>query len=47
MKSITILGSTGSIGTNALKVIEVKKEKFKVIGMSAYSNLELFKEQMH
>lgn len=46
MKSITILGSTGSIGTNALKVIEVKKEKFKVIGMSAYSNLELFKEQI-
>ena len=38
MKNITILGSTGSIGTNALKVIEAKKEKFKVIGMSAYSN---------
>lgn len=46
MKNITILGSTGSIGTNALKVIEAKKEKFKVVGMSAYSNLELFKEQI-
>ncbi|WP_448820506.1 1-deoxy-D-xylulose-5-phosphate reductoisomerase [Cetobacterium sp.] len=46
MKNITILGSTGSIGTNALKVIEAKKEKFKVIAMSAYSNLELFKEQV-
>lgn len=46
MKNITILGSTGSIGTNALKVIEVKKERFKVIGMSAHSNIELFKEQI-
>ena len=46
MKSITILGSTGSIGTNALKVIDAKKEKFKVIGMSAYSNIDLFKEQI-
>ena len=43
MKNIVILGSTGSIGTNALKVIEAKKDEFKVLGMSAYSNIELFK----
>lgn len=46
MKNIVILGSTGSIGTNALKVIEAKKDGFKVLGMSAYSNIELFKEQV-
>lgn len=46
MKNIVILGSTGSIGTNALKVIEAKKDEFKVLGMSAYSNIELFKEQV-
>lgn len=46
MKNIVILGSTGSIGTNALKVIKAKKDEFKVLGMSAYSNIELFKEQV-
>ncbi|MGL5049347.1 MAG: 1-deoxy-D-xylulose-5-phosphate reductoisomerase [Fusobacteriaceae bacterium] len=46
MKNITILGSTGSIGTNALKVIKAKKDKFKVIGISGYSNLDLLKKQI-
>ncbi|MGL5426585.1 MAG: 1-deoxy-D-xylulose-5-phosphate reductoisomerase, partial [Cetobacterium sp.] len=46
MKNITILGSTGSIGTSALKVIEAKKEEFNVLGISGYSNFELLKEQI-
>lgn len=46
MKNITILGSTGSIGTSALKVIEAKKDEFKVLGISGYSNFELLKEQI-
>ncbi|MGL5001101.1 MAG: 1-deoxy-D-xylulose-5-phosphate reductoisomerase [Cetobacterium sp.] len=46
MKSITILGSTGSIGTNALKVIAAKKDEFRVLGISGYSNLNLLKEQI-
>lgn len=46
MKKLVILGSTGSIGTNALKVVEEKKMKFEIIGLSAYSNLELFIEQI-
>ncbi|MGL6167078.1 MAG: 1-deoxy-D-xylulose-5-phosphate reductoisomerase, partial [Fusobacteriaceae bacterium] len=46
MKNITILGSTGSIGTNALKVIKEKKDKFKVIGISGYSNFDLLKKQI-
>lgn len=46
MKKITILGSTGSIGTNALKVIDAKKEEFQVLGISGYSNFELLKEQI-
>ncbi|MGL4641485.1 MAG: 1-deoxy-D-xylulose-5-phosphate reductoisomerase [Cetobacterium sp.] len=46
MKNITILGSTGSIGTNALKVIAAKNEEFKVLGISGYSNFELLKEQI-
>nr|WP_307775024.1 1-deoxy-D-xylulose-5-phosphate reductoisomerase [uncultured Cetobacterium sp.] len=46
MKRITVLGSTGSIGTNALEVIRGKKEEFKVIGLSGYSNINLLIEQI-
>ena len=35
MKSVTILGSTGSIGTQALDVIRRNPERFKVVGLSA------------
>ena len=35
MRSVTILGSTGSIGTQALDVIRRNPERFKVIGLSA------------
>lgn len=46
MKNITILGSTGSIGKNALEIIRNKKEEFKVLGMSCHSNYKLFSEQI-
>ena len=46
MKKITILGSTGSIGTNALKVIEAKQDEFQVLAISGYSNLKLLQEQI-
>ena len=46
MKMITILGSTGSIGTNALEVIRNNKGKFKVLAMSAHRNHELLLEQI-
>ena len=45
MKKISILGSTGSIGINALNVIDNLKEEFKVIGLSAFNNGELLVEQ--
>ena len=46
MKMITILGSTGSIGRNALEVIRNSKGKFKVLAMSAHRNHELLLEQI-
>lgn len=46
MKRITVLGSTGSIGTNALKVINEKRDEFQVIGISGYSNLSLLIKQV-
>ena len=44
-KRIAILGSTGSIGTQALEVIEEQKDKFDVEVLSANSNSDLLIEQ--
>ena len=40
MKKISLLGSTGSIGTNVLDVIERNPEKFQILGMSAGNNVD-------
>ncbi|MBN2519197.1 MAG: 1-deoxy-D-xylulose-5-phosphate reductoisomerase [Bacteroidales bacterium] len=45
MKNIAILGSTGSIGTQSLEVINTNKSKFKVILLSAHSNVDLLIQQ--
>lgn len=46
MKNITILGSTGSIGTNALEVIRQKKDEFNVVAISGHTNYKLVMEQI-
>jgi 1-deoxy-D-xylulose-5-phosphate reductoisomerase len=47
MKSFTILGSTGSIGTQALDVVRRHPDRFKVVGLSAAgANLELLAGQI-
>jgi 1-deoxy-D-xylulose-5-phosphate reductoisomerase len=46
MKKISLLGSTGSIGTNVLDVIERNPEKFQILSMSAGSNVDLFAKQI-
>jgi 1-deoxy-D-xylulose-5-phosphate reductoisomerase len=47
MRSVTILGSTGSIGTQALDVIRRNPERFKVVGLSvAGTNQELLVGQV-
>ena len=45
-KKITILGSTGSIGTQALEVIEKLGNEIEIEGLSAGRNIELFKKQL-
>ncbi len=45
MKNISILGSTGSIGTSTLKVIDSLPDEFNVVGLSANKNVELLIEQ--
>jgi len=46
MKNISILGSTGSIGTQALDIIRDKKDSFRVVAMSTNKNIDLFLEQI-
>lgn len=46
MKKIAILGSTGSIGTQALDIIDKNKESFKVTVLSCRKNIELLCEQI-
>lgn len=44
-KTITVLGSTGSVGTSTLDLIARDKERFKIIGLTANRNIELLAEQ--
>ena len=47
MRDVVILGSTGSIGTQALDVISRNRDKFNVVGLSAGgSNLDLLAQQV-
>ena len=46
MKAITILGSTGSIGTQTLDIVTHNPDKFRVVGLAAGSNTTLLSEQI-
>lgn len=46
-RRVAILGSTGSIGTSALDVIERFEDSFEVTALSADSNIELLAKQAH
>jgi len=46
LRKISILGSTGSIGTQTLDVISQHKDKFSVVALSAGKNIDLLKEQI-
>jgi 1-deoxy-D-xylulose-5-phosphate reductoisomerase len=46
MKRITILGSTGSIGRNALELITYHKDKFEVAVLTAGNNIDLLEKQI-
>lgn len=46
MRSLTILGSTGSVGTQALDVVRRNPDRFKVVGLAAHTNQELLLGQI-
>jgi 1-deoxy-D-xylulose-5-phosphate reductoisomerase len=44
---VTVLGSTGSVGTQALDIVRANPDRFRVVGLTAGgSNLELFEQQV-
>jgi 1-deoxy-D-xylulose-5-phosphate reductoisomerase len=45
-RGIAILGSTGSIGRNALRVIEALGPEYDVVGLSAHTNVKLLAQQV-
>src|SRR3954467_7907570 len=46
MRSLVILGSTGSVGTQALDVVRHNPDRFRVVGLSAGTNHELLTGQI-
>ncbi len=47
MKNITVLGSTGSIGVNTLRVIESNPDLYKAVALTAGRNTNLLAEQVN
>jgi 1-deoxy-D-xylulose-5-phosphate reductoisomerase len=45
VRTVIVLGSTGSIGVQALEVIAAHPEKFRVVGLAAGSRRELIEQQ--
>ncbi len=46
MKRITILGSTGSVGRNALEIVSRHRDRFKITALTAGSNIDLLEKQI-
>lgn len=46
-RGVAILGSTGSIGTTALRVLERQRARFRVAALTAFTNAVLLEEQAH
>src|SRR4029079_14544208 len=45
MKRLTVVGSTGSIGQNTLRVVEHLSDRFKIFALAANSAVERLAEQ--
>lgn len=46
VKRISILGSTGSIGTSTLEVVSLFPDRFKVVGLTAGENIDKIESQI-
>jgi 1-deoxy-D-xylulose-5-phosphate reductoisomerase len=45
-KGISILGSTGSVGTNVLRIVDAFPDRFEVVGLAAGGNVAVLAEQV-
>ncbi len=46
MKKIAVLGSTGSIGTQTLEIVDYNKEQLQVVALAAGNNVDLLEQQI-
>lgn len=46
MKYLSILGSTGSIGTQTLEIVKNNPKEFKIVGLTTNKNIDLLKKQI-
>jgi 1-deoxy-D-xylulose-5-phosphate reductoisomerase len=46
VKAITLVGSTGSIGTQTLDIVSQYPDQFRIVGLAAGSNVEMFASQI-
>ena len=46
MKKLSILGSTGSIGTQTLDIVKNNPDEFKIVGLTTNKNIELLKKHI-
>ncbi|MCZ7584865.1 MAG: 1-deoxy-D-xylulose-5-phosphate reductoisomerase [Deltaproteobacteria bacterium] len=46
MKSIVLLGSTGSIGVNVLNIVRAHPDRYRIVGLAAGKRVETLAEQM-
>ena len=46
LQPFSVLGSTGSIGTQTLDIVREHRDKFEIVGLAAGSNIDLFAEQI-
>ena len=47
MRTLTVLGSTGSIGTNTLDVVRRRRDQYCVFGLAAGQNVDVLFSQIH
>lgn len=46
LQTVTVLGSTGSVGKQVLAVLDKYPDRFKVVGLSAFTNEKLLRDQI-
>ena len=47
MRTVSLVGSTGSIGTQAVDVIEAEPDRYRVVAIAAATSVDLLIEQAH